>query len=135
MDEDEPWAGLLAAAAFAIRSTYHTTLKSTPGQLVYGRDMLLNMKHVANWDAITNAKRKMILKNNRRENAKRIPHKYEIGDEVLLDEPGAYKYETKQSGPYTLRQVYNNGTVSIKKGACLDTVNIRRLTPYKRASS
>ena len=77
LDEDEPWAGLLAAAAFAIRSTYHTMLKSTPGQLVYGRDMLLNMKHVANWDAITNPKRKMILKNNRRENAKRIPHTIE----------------------------------------------------------
>ena len=134
MDEDDPWAGLLAAAAFAIRSTYHTTLKATPGQLVYGRDMVLNMKHVANWDAITQAKRKMILKNNKRENSKRIPHTYKVGDEVLLDEP-AFKYETNHSGPYTLRNVYNNGTVSIKKGAILDTVNIRRLTPYKRASS
>ena len=134
LDEDDPWAGLLAAAAFAIRSTYHTTLKATPGQLVYGRDMVLNMKHVANWDAITQAKRKMILKNNKRENSKRIPHTYKVGDEVLLDEP-AFKYETNHSGPYTLRNVYNNGTVSIKKGAILDTVNIRRLTPYKRASS
>ena len=33
LDEDNPWAGLLSAVAFAIRSTYHTTLKATPGQL------------------------------------------------------------------------------------------------------
>ena len=73
---------------------------------MYGRDMLLNMKHVANWDAITNAKRKMIIKNNKRENAKRIPHNYKIGDGVLLENPSAYKYETNQSGPYTLTQAY-----------------------------
>jgi hypothetical protein len=33
-DLDNPWEGFLAAVAFALRSTYHTTLLATPGQLV-----------------------------------------------------------------------------------------------------
>jgi transposase InsO family protein len=38
LDEEDPWKGILSAAAFAVRSTYHTTLQKTPGQLVFGRD-------------------------------------------------------------------------------------------------
>jgi transposase InsO family protein len=41
MDEKDPWGSFLASAAYAIRSTFHTTLKATPGQLVFGRDMVL----------------------------------------------------------------------------------------------
>ena len=45
-DVDFDWQGVLAAAAYGIRSTYHTTLKASPGQLVFGRDMLFNIRHV-----------------------------------------------------------------------------------------
>ena len=31
LDEDDPWIGILSATAFAVRSTFHTTLRSTPG--------------------------------------------------------------------------------------------------------
>jgi hypothetical protein len=40
-DPDDPWGGILAAVAFGLRSTYHMTLQATPGQLVFGRDMVL----------------------------------------------------------------------------------------------
>jgi hypothetical protein len=52
LDEDDPWKGILSATAFAIRSTLHTSLKSTPGQLVFGRDMIFNIQHIANWQYI-----------------------------------------------------------------------------------
>ena len=42
LDGDEPWSGILAVADFSVRSTYHTTLQATPGQLVFGRDMILS---------------------------------------------------------------------------------------------
>ena len=67
LDQDDPWKGILSATAFAVRSTYHTTLKKTPGQLVFGRDMILNIKHVANWEYIRQNKQKMIEKNNKAE--------------------------------------------------------------------
>ena len=52
MDEDDPWAGMLAAMVFAVRSTFHTTLQATPGQLVFRRDTTFNSKHIANWELI-----------------------------------------------------------------------------------
>ena len=41
IDMDDPWSGILAAALFAMCSMYHTTLHAMPGQLVFGRDMIL----------------------------------------------------------------------------------------------
>ena len=70
LDKEDPWKGVLAATAFAVRSTYHTTLKKTPGQLVFGRDMIFNIQHVANWELIRHYKQDCINKNNKAENAK-----------------------------------------------------------------
>ena len=47
-----PWSGILAATMFAVRVTYHTTLQASPMQLVFGRDTILNIKHVADWEHI-----------------------------------------------------------------------------------
>ena len=48
MDEDAPWAGTLAAMVFAVHSTYHAALQAAPGQLVFGRDMTFDVKHITN---------------------------------------------------------------------------------------
>jgi len=58
LDEDDPWAGILAATAYAIQCTYHTTLQATPGQLVFGRDLILNCEHIADWEASKQRKQK-----------------------------------------------------------------------------
>ena len=130
LDEDDPWKGILSATAFAVRSTYHTTLKKSPGQLVFGRDMIFNIQHKANWDLIRQRKQKLINKNNQQENKTRIPHTYSVGDQVLLRRGTENKYETPYSGPHTILQVNDNGTVRMKVKAVTDTYNIRRLTPY-----
>src|SRR5687768_4993184 len=49
---DNPWKGVLSETAFAMRSTYHTMLKKTLGQLVFGRDMFFNIQHVESWELI-----------------------------------------------------------------------------------
>ena len=36
-------------AAWAIRSTYHTVLKASPGAAVFGQDMLFDIPFVADW--------------------------------------------------------------------------------------
>ena len=111
LDPDDPWSGLLSAAAFALRSTYHTTLRATPGQLVFGRDMVLNIQHKADWTAIKARKQQLIRKNNQIENSKRIPYTYHMGDQVMLESHCANKYEQPFIGPYVVRQVNTNGTV------------------------
>ena len=130
MDEKDPWAGILTAAAFALRSTVHTTLKATPGQLVFGRDMMLNVKHEANWQAIKERKQRLIHKNNKRENSRRIDHTYHPGDKVLL-EKDANKLERDNEGPYEVVNVFDNGTVTLRMGAILERINIRRMYPYQ----
>ena len=52
LNEKDPWTPFLAAAAFAIRSTYHTVMAATPGQLVFGRDMILPLTFKADWACI-----------------------------------------------------------------------------------
>ena len=46
---NDPSSGILATTMFAVRSTYHTTLQASLMQLVFGRDTILNIKHVADW--------------------------------------------------------------------------------------
>ena len=52
IDEDDPWSEILEATAFAVRSTYHTTLQATPDQLVFARDMIINPPFIENWESI-----------------------------------------------------------------------------------
>ena len=56
LDEDEPWAGILAATAFVVHSMYDTKLWATPGQLVLVCDMILNTPFVTDWEDIMRCK-------------------------------------------------------------------------------
>lgn len=47
-DTNDPWTGLLDNVAYSIRSTYHTSLDTTPSELVFGRDMILLVAYIAN---------------------------------------------------------------------------------------
>ena len=80
LDEDDPWLGILAATAFAVRSMYHTTVQTMPGQLVFGCDMILNTPFIAELKAVRLRKQKTIDKNNQSENTNRKPHIYRIRD-------------------------------------------------------
>ena len=90
----------LNATAFAVQSTFHTTLQQTPGQLVFGRDMIFNIKHTANWEYIGQRKQNLINKNNKRENAGCIIHEYKVGEKVLLKRGNENKYESPYQGPF-----------------------------------
>jgi hypothetical protein len=92
--------------------------------------MILNVKNKANWEYICAQKQKIILKNNKAENAKRIPHTYNIGDKVLLKRGTENKLQTPYQGPFTITQVNENVTVQMMIKNVEDTINIRRLTPY-----
>ena len=134
IDMDDPWLGILAAALFAMCSTYHTTLRTMPGQLVFGRDMILNTQYLADWTVIKARKQQLIHKNNIIENSN-IPHQHKVGDKVMLENHCVNKYEQPYKGPYLVMQINTNGTVHFKIGAVTDTVNIRCIHPFKMMSS
>ena len=104
---------------------------STPAQLVFGRDMLFNMKKAINWKLITDNKRKQIARDNERENTRRIEHTYNEGDEVLRIKRGIKrKYSKHKSDPYRIAQVHANGTVTLVQGAKRQRMSIRNIEPY-----
>ena len=84
LDKHDPFSEILARIAWAVRSTYHTSLEASPGQLVFGRDMLLDIKHNTDWDKLYERQQKKIDKSNIRENLKRFKYDYKIGNKVLL---------------------------------------------------
>jgi hypothetical protein len=136
-DLPDGWTGVLTAIRFAMNSTVHTTNRATPTQLVFGRDTMMNIKFQANWDYIQSRKQTRIRANNKKENAKRIPHEYKIGDKVLVALAPSRKHgEDRAKGPFTVMRVYDNGTVRLRQrtqhgGAVFQTWNIRNIIPYK----
>ena len=81
---NNPWSGILAATMFAVRATYHTTLQASPMQLVFFRDAILNIKHVADWEHIRQRKQLRINYNNKQENMLHNNHQYKVGDKILF---------------------------------------------------
>jgi len=93
--------------------------------------MILPIKFKADWAAISERRQQQILRDNTRENSKRIPHEYKVGDKVSKTRPGIQpKLRRKRDGPYEVIAVYNNGTLRIRRGAITERVNITRLMPF-----
>ena len=86
--------GILATAYFAVRYVYHRTKVKSPGQLVFGRDMILRINHVAYWRYIHQHKQAQIEKYTIRENSTRIDHNYRVGNKFMIRNNSAYKYKT-----------------------------------------
>jgi hypothetical protein len=61
-------------AAWAIRSTYHTVLKASPGTAIFGQDMLFNILFVADWHKIGEQRQSLTDCGNQQENAKQIDY-------------------------------------------------------------
>ncbi len=126
----------LVAAAWAIRSTFHTVLRSSPGAAVFGRDMLFDIPYLADWRAIGQRRQDTVDHNNARENARRISYDYVVGQRVLVRKDGTLrKAEKRYLGPYVITQVHTNGTVRIQRGTMSERLNIRRITPFHENNS
>ena len=129
---DEPdLPQILANCAFAVRTTYHTTMTYSPAQVVFGRDMIVPTNLNIDWDTIRRRKEEQVARDNVRENKTRKPHTYNVGDHVIIrnDSTRDPKHSRRSYGPYRIHQVRNNGTLVIEKGNYLETVNIRRVAP------
>ncbi len=75
-------------ATWAIRSTYHTVLKASPGASIFGCNMLFDILFVADWRKIEERRQSLTNHGNQRENAKCIDYKYKVGDKVLVINEG-----------------------------------------------
>jgi len=128
--------GVLAACRKAMNSTVHTAARATPTQLVFGRDAMLNASFQADWQFIKERMQRLIIQNNKCENAKRKPHRYNVGDVAVVKAGPERKHGSNPYlDPMRITQVYDNGTVKLVKvadnngGAVSQTWNIRNVEP------
>ena len=123
----------LQKAAYAMRATVHTTLKVTPGSLVYQRDMILNIPVVVDLLNITARRQQIIDEQTMAENRKQISHDYQPDDQVLVLVYKPDKLEPCACGPYCILHTHVNGTVTIRRSPTVtECINIRRLRPYQQ---
>jgi len=123
----------IADTVYATRCVYHSTLKTTPGGLAFGRDMVLNIPLVTDLQQLQKRRQELIDKRLLTANTKRFSVDYVIGDEVLKLNYQPDKLEPRAVGPFPITRVHANGTVTIEiSPGVLERINIRRLKPYRR---
>ena len=100
-------------------------------QFIFGRDIILPIKHMVYWKLILQKKLSQINKDNIRKNRNRVDHNYKVGSKVMLNNHAVYKYETPYKGPFVIIRCCTNVTVSLKIGTTEIRYNISHIKPYK----
>ena len=72
------------AAKYAVRATVNMTLKYTPGELAFGRDMILPVASTIDWNQLFQHRQNVITKTNLNENKSRKDFDYQVGQRVLI---------------------------------------------------
>ncbi len=93
-------------AVWAIRSTYHTVLKDSPGAAIFGRDMLFDIPFGADWHNIGDYRQRQTDRSNICENKKRVDYDYKVSVKILICKDGIlHKAESIwKKEPWTKRQ-------------------------------
>ena len=113
-----------------MRAGVHTTLGSSPGSLVFNRDMFLNLPLIADWHAINQKQEHLIPENLLCENQKR--RRYVPQKRVLKKLWRPRKLDKRISGLYRVVKTHVNGTITIElRPGVSERLNIRRNIPYK----
>jgi hypothetical protein len=122
----------LSDAAWAIRYTYHTVLKASPGAAIFGRDMLFDIPFIADWQKIGEYRQRLTDLGNARENKSRIVYDYKVGQIVLLRKECILRNAESRwhKKPWLITTVHRNGTITVQRGNKLERMNIRRVKPF-----
>jgi hypothetical protein len=104
----------LATTMQAARASIHSALQTTPGALVFQRDVFLDVPLIANLQTIRDRRHVLIDKNLWRQNGKR--HSFDaIGQSVMVKVPNPGKLDQRATGPFLIHQVHANGTLKIQQ--------------------
>ena len=121
--------GIIAEKDLFVRSTYHRIKDDIPGQLVFGLDRIIPIKHITDWRYILQRKKSQIEKYAIRKKPNQIEYNHRVGYQVLLVYKAAHKYRTPFKVPYNIVQTRKNGTVTSRMGTVTLRVNSRRINP------
>jgi hypothetical protein len=123
----------IANAVFATRAAYSSAIKTTPGGLAFGRDMVLDLPLIADLQSIKEHRQQLINRRLIASNRKRFSYDYAVNDEVLKLIYKPDKLEPRASGPYRIERVHANGTLTIRLSpTVIERISLRRVKPYRR---
>ncbi len=123
----------LSIAMHIMQAGVHSTLSSSPDNLVFNRDMFYNIPLIADWHATTQKRDHLIHENLMRKNQKRRGCDYAPRQMVLKMKWKPKKMGERTSGPYKIVQVHVNGIVTIHlRPGLTERVNIKGIIPYKQ---
>jgi hypothetical protein len=115
----------------AMQAGIHSTLGSSPGALVFNRDMLLNIPLIADWPAITQKQEHWVNQNLIWENKKRQCYDYVQVQKILKKRHGPWKLGQRTGGTYKVLQTHSNGTLTIElKHNVTERINTQQVIPY-----
>ena len=89
LDYYNPWLVILAEATFAILSKQNRLNSYIPGQLAFGYDMILLIKHKMDLGLILQRNQTQIYKHKIRVNSKRVYHDYKVRYKIILNNNAA----------------------------------------------
>ena len=104
----------LSTVVHASRCSVNHTMNTSPGAILFNRDMMTNIPLISNLLAIGNRRQQLVDENVRRVNAKRIQHNYTIGNCVKFVNYNPNKLDSRTHRPYRIVRVFTNGTVRIQ---------------------
>ena len=113
-DAEQKIDNALSTCVHALRCAVNHTMKTSPGAMIFNRDMLVNVQLIADLESIRGRRQQQIDDNTRRHNKKRIDHHYRVGEMVKIRVHDPSKLEKRFRGPYRINQVNANGTVSVQ---------------------
>lgn len=123
----------LANAMYATRSSYHSSLMTTPGAMAFQRDMVLNIPFQADLNLIQQHRQHLIDERLIQSNRKRFTHDYQPNQEVLKLVYNPNKLDSRTTGPYRIHSVHTNGTVTLQMTPYVrERVSLRNVKPFVR---
>ena len=115
-----------------LRCAVNATLQTSPGALVFNRDMVMDIPLIANLETIRDRRQQLIDENLRRQNERRIEHHYKVGDKINLKTIDPVKLSQRLHEPFFIVRTNTNGTVTIQRAPNVqETLSIRKIVPYK----
>jgi hypothetical protein len=119
-------------ATWAICSTCHTVLKTSPGAAIFGCNMLFDISFMVDWHKIGEQRQSLTNHGNQRKNAKHIDYDYNVRDKVLLIDEGILRKAESayDKEPWTITTVHKNGTIRIQRETKPERVSIWRVQPF-----
>ena len=123
----------LAALQHATRCAVNHTMKNSPGEIVFRRDMFIDVPVLVDLETIQQRRQALIDQNLMRINQKRYDYHYQVNDYVMVKKYDPKKGEERVHGPYQITECRTNGTVQIQRENPMiqETFNIRKLVPYR----